>query len=220
MPDWKQCVMSLVDVWCTVFPHGLPARWFLQATCEPGPLQAAKTRVSSTFFSTTDFCLPRMDPKEREKHCRLICWCISKNLCRFYSIIYASVVCIKDGSNYTPSRCVCLHRKKKVKENAAMRAGRQQFHDTTSKLYGKKFRTASSLPTWGHIVSSHANFLQSIPKHFLLPALDSICRERANANSKDSLHHIFLSSLQNVWFSKTFIHHFFLIMRFHIKWKL
>lgn len=220
MPDWKQCVMSLVGVWCTVFPHGLPARWFLQATCEPGPLQAAKTRVSSTFFSTTDFCLPRMDPKEREKHCRLICWCISKNLCRFYSIIYASVVCIKDGSNYTPSRCVCLHRKKKVKENAAMRAGRQQFHDTTSKLYGKKFRTASSLPTWGHIVSSHANFLQSIPKHFLLPALDSICRERANANSKDSLHHIFLSSLQNVWFSKTFIHHFFLIMRFHIKWKL
>lgn len=113
MPDWKQCVMSLVGVWCTVFPHGLPARWFLQATCEPGPLQAAKTRVSSTFFSTTEFCLPRMDPKEREKHCRLICWCISKNLCRFYSIIYASVVCIKDGSNYTPSRCVCLHRKKK-----------------------------------------------------------------------------------------------------------
>lgn len=85
--------------------------------------------------------------QKREKHCRLICWCISKNLCRFYSIIYASVVCIKDGSNYTPSRCVCLHRKKKVKENAAMRAGRQQFHDTTSKLYGKKFRTASSLPT-------------------------------------------------------------------------
>lgn len=208
MPDWKQCVMSLVGVWCTVFPHGLPARWFLQATCEPGPLQAAKTRVSSTFFSTTDFAFLEWIQK-REKHCRLICWCISKNLCRFYSIIYASVVCIKDGSNYTPSRCVCLHRKKKVKENAAMRAGRQQFHDTTSKLYGKKFRTASSLPTWGHIVSSHANFLQSIPKHFLLPALDSICRERANANSKDSLHHIFLSSLQNVWFRKTFIHHFF-----------
>lgn len=41
---------------------------------------------------------------------------------------------------------VCTE-KKKVKENAAMRAGRQQFHDTTSKLYGKTFRTASSLPT-------------------------------------------------------------------------
>lgn len=86
--------------------------------------------------------------QKREKNIvGLFAGAFQKNLCRFYSIIYASVVCIKDGSNYTPSRCVCLHRKKKVKENAAMRAGRQQFHDTTSKLYGKKFRTASSLPT-------------------------------------------------------------------------
>lgn len=127
------CYTGLAGVWCTVFPHGLPGLWLLLATCEPGPLKAAKTSVWDyfTFFSSTT----SFRPGKKQKRCRLICWCISQNHCRFYSIIYASVVCIKDGLNYTPSCCVFLRWKKKNKEKmAAKKAGLQQFYDMTSKL--------------------------------------------------------------------------------------
>lgn len=80
------------------------------------------------------------------------------------------------------------------------------------KVIHQKFRTTPSLPTWGYVVSS-----------LLIPTINTKAKRRrvssslassgsnlkreglhTHTDSKDSLHHIFLSSQQNVGFSKTF----------------
>lgn len=112
-PDESSCVSTCVAR-ASVSPSHMKS-----GHLEPESASPSLLRSPQDFTSQTN-CKPE------KKCCRLICWCISKNHCRFYSIIYASVVCIKDGLNY---HAVSFCTIKKWPSTI------QQFHDTTSKFF-------------------------------------------------------------------------------------
>lgn len=145
MPDQKLCVIWTLLVFDAQYFHmvcqGIGSS---QPHASQAHLKPAKTRVSVSFtsFPTTRFRLLRMGPKEMKKCCRLICWCISKNHYQFYSIIYASVVCIKDGLSQTLSCCVFLH----LKEAKKWQHRELDFNSSMIQLQSCS-ATTSSLPT-------------------------------------------------------------------------
>lgn len=127
------CYIDPVGVWCTVFPHGLPGNWFLLATCKPGPLKAAKTKVSVSFtsFPTTRFRLLRMTPKERKNVVDLFAGAFQKTTADFiqlFMLLWFVLKMVWIILYHAVSFCT---QKKRV--------GLQQFHDTTSKLFSNNF---------------------------------------------------------------------------------
>lgn len=93
---------------------------FFQATCKPGPLKAIQNQSLNLLHFLAHHKIQTSKNESRRKKggknvVDLFAGYISKNRCRFYSIIYASVVCIKEGLNYPPSRFVIFALKKQQK---------------------------------------------------------------------------------------------------------
>lgn len=119
-------------------------------------LKPSKTRVSisSTSWPTARFRLLRMSPEERggKNVVDLFAGYISKNRCRFYSIIYASVVCIKEGLSYPPSRFVILHSERSGGRRGE--AGRSTAPTHAFQFAQQLFGATSALPISGHVSPS------------------------------------------------------------------